>query len=227
MPKCRRATAGDAMNKQATIADINRYKIIAIVRGVTGEALVETAEALYEGGIRLLEITFDQTGKISATETAEMIAELCRRFAGRMRIGAGTVMTAEQARIAFEAGAEYMISPDTSREVIEETIRLGAVSIPGALTPTEVATAHAYGADFVKLFPAGDLGLSYIKSIRAPLAHIPMLAVGGVNEKNLGEFLSAGLSGVGIGSNIVNKKLIDNGDFAALTALAKQYTEQV
>ena len=215
------------MNKQATIADINRYKIIAIVRGVTGEALVKTAEALYEGGIRLLEITFDQTGKIAASETAGMIADLCRRFAGRMRIGAGTVMTAEQVRVAFEAGAEYMISPDTSREVIEETVRLGAVSIPGALTPTEVATAYAYGADFVKLFPAGDLGLSYIKSIRAPLAHIPMLAVGGVNEKNLGEFFSAGLSGVGIGSNIVNKKLIDSGDFAALAALAKQYTEQV
>ena len=227
MPKCRLATAGDMMNKQATIADINRYKIIAIVRGVTGEALVKTAEALYEGGIRLLEITFDQSGKIAATETAEMIADLCCRFSGRMSIGAGTVMTVEQVRAAFEAGAEYMISPDTSREVIEETCRLGAVSIPGALTPTEVATAYAYGADFVKLFPAGDLGLSYIKSIRAPLAHIPMLAVGGVNEKNLGEFLSAGLSGVGVGSNIVNKKLIDSGDFAALTALAKQYTEQV
>ena len=215
------------MDKQAIIADINRHKIIAIVRGITGETLVKTAEALYEGGIRLLEITFDQTGKISAAQTGEMIADLCRRFAGRMRIGAGTVMTAEQVRIAVAAGAEYMISPDTSREVIEETLRLGAVSIPGALTPTEVATAYAYGADFVKLFPAGELGLSYIKAIRAPLAHIPMLAVGGVNEKNIGEFLSAGLAGFGIGSNIVSKKLIDNGDFAALTALAKQYTEQI
>ena len=215
------------MDKQAIIADINRHKIIAIVRGITGETLVKTAEALYEGGIHLLEITFDQTGKISAAQTGEMIADLCRRFAGRMRIGAGTVMTAEQVRIAVAAGAEYMISPDTSREVIEETLRLGAVSIPGALTPTEVATAYAYGADFVKLFPAGELGLSYIKAIRAPLAHIPMLAVGGVNEKNIGEFLGAGLAGFGIGSNIVSKKLIDNGDFAALTALAKQYTEQI
>lgn len=215
------------MDKQAVIADINRYKIIAIVRGITGETLVKTAEALYEGGIRLLEITFDQTGKIPASETAEMIADLCRRFEGRMRIGAGTVMTAEQVRTAAAAGAEYMISPDTSREVIEETKRLGAVSIPGALTPTEVATAYAYGADFVKLFPAGELGLSYIKAIRAPLSHIPMLAVGGVNETNIGEFLDAGLAGFGIGSNIVSKKLIEKGDFAALTALAKQYTEQI
>ena len=215
------------MDKQAVIADINRYKIIAIVRGITGETLVKTAEALYEGGIRLLEITFDQTGKIPASETAEMIADLCRRFEGRMRIGAGTVMTAEQVRTAAAAGAEYMISPDTSREVIEETKRLGAVSIPGALTPTEVATAYAYGADFVKLFPAGELGLSYIKAIRAPLSHIPMLAVGGVNETNMGEFLGAGLAGFGIGSNIVSKKLIEKGDFAALTALAKQYTEQI
>ena len=215
------------MDKQAILTDINRYKIIAIVRGLTGETLVKTAEALYEGGIRLLEVTFDQTGKISPEETASMISDLCRRFAGRMRIGAGTVMTVEQVRIAVEAGAEYMISPDTSREVIEETKRLGAVSIPGALTPTEVATAYAYGADFVKLFPAGELGLSYIKAIRAPLSHIPMLAVGGVNEKNIGEFLAAGLAGFGIGSNIVSKKLIEQGDFAALTALAKQYTEQI
>lgn len=213
--------------REQVIADIRRNKIIAIVRGVTGEALVRTAEALYEGGIRLLEITFDQTGKIAAAETADMIRTLCRRFEGAMRIGAGTVMTAEQVAVAAEAGAEYMISPDTSEAVIKATLAAGAVSIPGALTPTEVAVAYGYGADFVKLFPAGELGLSYIKAIRAPLAHIPMLAVGGVNENNLSAFLDAGLAGVGVGSNIVDKKLIEKGDFAALTALALRYTEQI
>ena len=213
--------------REQVIADIKKNKIIAIVRGVTGEALIKTAEALYEGGIRLLEVTFDQTGKISEAETADMIRTLSRRFAGRMRIGAGTVMTAEQVAVAAEAGAEYMISPDTSEAVIKATLSAGAVSIPGALTPTEVAVAYGYGADFVKLFPAGELGLSYIKAIRAPLAHIPMLAVGGVNEDNLSQFFGAGLAGVGIGSNIVDKKLIDKGDFAALTALALRYTEQI
>ena len=213
--------------REQVIADIKKNKIIAIVRGVTGEALIKTAEALYEGGIRLLEVTFDQTGKISAAETADMIRTLSRRFAGRMRIGAGTVMTAEQVAVAAEVGAEYMISPDTSEAVIKATLAVGAVSIPGALTPTEVAVAYGYGADFVKLFPAGELGLSYIKAIRAPLSHIPMLAVGGVNEDNLSQFLGAGLAGVGIGSNIVDKKLIDKGDFAALTALALRYTEQI
>ena len=213
--------------REQVIADIKKNKIIAIVRGVTGEALIKTAEALYEGGIRLLEVTFDQTGKISEAETADMIRTLSRRFAGRMRIGAGTVMTAEQVAVAAEAGAEYMISPDTSEAVIKATLSAGAVSIPGALTPTEVAVAYGHGADFVKLFPAGELGLSYIKAIRAPLSHIPMLAVGGVNEDNLSQFLGAGLAGVGIGSNIVDKKLIDKGDFAALTALALRYTEQI
>ena len=213
--------------REQVIADIKKNKIIAIVRGVTGEALIKTAEALYEGGIRLLEVTFDQTGKISEAETADMIRTLSRRFVGRMRIGAGTVMTAEQVAVAAEAGAEYMISPDTSEAVIKATLSAGAVSIPGALTPTEVAVAYGYGADFVKLFPAGELGLSYIKAIRAPLSHIPMLAVGGVNEDNLSQFLGAGLAGVGIGSNIVDKKLIDKGDFAALTALALRYTEQI
>ena len=213
--------------REQVIADIKKNKIIAIVRGVTGEALIKTAEALYEGGIRLLEVTFDQTGKISEAETADMIRTLCRRFEGAMRIGAGTVMTAEQVAVAAEAGAEYMISPDTSEAVIKATLSAGAVSIPGALTPTEVAVAYGYGADFVKLFPAGELGLSYIKAIRAPLSHIPMLAVGGVNEDNLSQFLGAGLAGVGIGSNIVDKKLIDKGDFAAITALALRYTEQI
>ena len=211
------------MNKQATIADINRYKIIAIVRGVTGDALVKTAEALYEGGIRLLEITFDQTGKISATETADMIADLCRRFAGRMRIGAGTVMTAEQARIAFEAGAEYMISPDTSREVIEETVRLGAVSIPGALTPTEIKAAYDNGADFVKLFPAKIMGTEYVKQIVAPLPHIKLLAVGGIDESNIGEYLKAGCRGFALGAGIAGKDLVAAGNYAAITENAKRY----
>lgn len=213
--------------KNDVINLIARHKIIAIVRGIAKEQILPTARALYDGGIRLMEVTFDQTGKIPAAQTQEMISLIAREFEGKICPGAGTVMNAEQVRLAAEAGAQYMISPDTNEEVIRETVRLGLLSIPGALTPTEAAFAHRCGADFVKMFPAGELGLSYIKAVRTPLAHIKMLAVGGVDEKNLMDFINAGLCGVGIGSGIVKKSLIDAGEYDKLTLLAKAYTEQI
>lgn len=206
---------------------IRQYKLISIVRGLEKDELLKAAEALYEGGVRLLEVTFDQSGKIPDSVTAENIRLLRKTFEGRLFIGAGTVMNESQVLAAKEAGAEYIISPDVNEAVIKKTKELGMVSIPGALTPTEVVSAYTYGADFVKLFPAGDIGLSYIKSIKAPLSHIPMLAVGGVTIGNIRDFLDAGLSGVGIGSAIVNKSLIKNRDFEGLTELAREFTKQI
>ena len=206
---------------------IRQHKLIAIVRGFSGEELMGAAEALYLGGVRLLEVTFDQSGKIPDSETAENIRLLRNNFEGKLLIGAGTVMNESQVLAAKEAGAEYIISPDVNGAVIKKTKALGMVSIPGALTPTEIVTAYTLGADFVKLFPAGDLGLSYIKSVRAPLSHIPMLAVGGVSVNNIRDFLDTGISGVGIGSAIVNKSLIKNGDFEGLTELAREFTKQI
>lgn len=210
-----------------TIDFINTHKLIAIVRGLSGDTLLQTAAALYAGGVRLLEVTFDQTEKIPSSETANSIRTLCREFEGKLCIGAGTVMTETQVSIAAEAGARYIISPDTNEAVIKKTKALGLISIPGALTPTEIANAYAFGADYVKLFPAGDLGLVYIQSVRAPLAHIPMMAVGGVSVENIRSFLDAGLVGVGIGSAIVDKNLIRKGDFTGLEELARAFTSQI
>lgn len=139
-------------------------------------------------------------------------------------MGAGTVLTPEQVDRAFKAGAEYIISPDTNPEVIKRTVSLGLVSIPGALTPTEIQYAHACGADFVKLFPAGEMGISYIKAVTAPLNHIRLLAVGGVNEDNLADFFKAGIKGAGIGSNIIKKNLLEQKDFKGITKLAGLYS---
>ncbi|MBE5782030.1 MAG: bifunctional 4-hydroxy-2-oxoglutarate aldolase/2-dehydro-3-deoxy-phosphogluconate aldolase [Clostridiales bacterium] len=213
--------------KNQVIECIDRHKIIAIVRGLKKDQILPTAQALYDGGIRLMEVTFDQTGKIPASETQAMISAIAKEFEGKICPGAGTVMNAEQVRLAAEAGAQYIISPDTNEEVIKESVKLGLVSIPGALTPTEAAFAHRCGADYVKMFPAGELGLSYIKAVRAPLSHIKMLAVGGVDEKNLMDFIGAGLCGVGIGSGIVKKSLIDAGEYEKLTQLARAYTDQI
>lgn len=149
---------------------------------------------------------------------------LAEAMGDRMCIGAGTVMNRLQAETAIQSGARYIISPDTNPDVIEKTCSLGALSIPGALTPTEIAYAYRCGADYVKLFPAGTLGLKYIQAVCSPLSHIPMMAVGGIDDKNLNSFLSSGLAGVGIGSNLVNLAMIANGQFEALTRLAQKYT---
>ena len=123
------------------------------------------------------------------------------------------------------AGGQFVISPDSNKEVIVSTAAGGMVSIPGALTPTEALFAHRCGADFVKLFPVGDFGPGYVKAVHAPLNHIPLLAVGGVNEKNIGAFLNAGAVGVGVGGNLVNKQWIAAGEFEKITALAKEFMQ--
>ena len=174
-----------------------------------------------------MEITYDATGKVSDQETARNIELLATQFEGRMYIGAGTVIRENQVELTKKAGGQFIISPDTFEGVIEKTRELDMVSMPGALTPSEIQSAHRMGADFVKLFPIVNLGLSYVKAVKAPLSHIKLLAVGGVDENNMTDFLSAGISGFGIGANIVNKKLIEAGKFDEITKLAKRYTEML
>ena len=209
------------------IEAIEKEKIIAIVRGVSKEKLVPLAQAMYEGGIRLVECTFDASGKMSDSENAENIKMLAEHFEGKMLVGAGTVLTKEQVELTQKAGGRFIISPDTNPEVIRKTKELGLVSIPGALTPTEAVTAHSAGADFVKLFPITSMGSRYIKDLKAPLSNIKFLAVGGIDEKNMNEYFEAGASGIGIGSGIINKKMIENNDFEGITSLAKAYTENI
>lgn len=206
---------------------IREAAIIAIIRGVEREKLPPLLDALAAGGIRFAEITFDQTGKTGDTETAQNIADLKKHMAGRMHVGAGTVMTIGQADRAMEAGAEFLISPNVNPEVIRHTVAAGCVSIPGAMTPTEAATAYENGADFVKIFPADTLGLPYIKALMAPLAHIPFLAVGGVNDRNIGDFLAAGVVGVGVGAALTPKEWIANESYQQITELANRYCNAV
>jgi len=211
--------------RENTIQQILESKIIVIVRGVAREDLIPLTEAMYAGGIRLLELTYDAAGKIPAEETAENIRMLSEHFAGRMLIGAGTVLNKKQVELTKDAGGKFIISPDTCPDVIAHTVRLGLVSIPGALTPTEMQNAHRAGADFIKVFPTDALGLSYLKAVMAPLSHLKMLAVGGVNAENIREYMSAGVCGAGIGSGIVNKKLIAAHDWNGITESAKRYTD--
>ncbi|MCI5756504.1 MAG: bifunctional 4-hydroxy-2-oxoglutarate aldolase/2-dehydro-3-deoxy-phosphogluconate aldolase [Firmicutes bacterium] len=210
------------MKNQIT-AKIKEEKIIAIIRHLGAKDAEALCEALYKGGIRLAEITFDPAGTIPAEETAKTISVLRDKFAGKMLIGAGTVLDMDYARIAIGAGAEFIISPNTDPDVIRYTKECGRVSIPGAMTPTEVVSAYRAGADFVKVFPSDTLGLKFIKALRAPLPHIPLIPTGGINTGNIADFLSAGAAAVGIGSNLSRNDLVKAGRLDEITALAEEY----
>ena len=207
-----------------TLEFIQENKVITICRKVYGEDLLRLAAALYEGGVKLIEVTFDQADPDCVEKTAEAIRSLCAAFGDRMMFGAGTVLTREQVKAAAEAGARYIISPNTDASVILFTKELGLVSIPGAMTPSEIITAHNLGADIVKLFPAGELGLGYIKAVRGPLGFIPMSAVGGVQPENVADFLSAGVCGFGVGSPLVVPSAVRSGDDAVILARARAFT---
>ena len=213
--------------REQTINAIEKEKLIVIVRGVERERLIPLAEAMYAGGIRLLELTYDASGKKSDEETAADICLLSEHFGKRMLIGAGTVLSEKQAELTKKAGGKFIISPNTDKAVIAKTRALEMVSIPGALTPTEVQTAHLAGADFVKLFPLDAMGADYLKAISAPLSHIRFLAVGGINLNNIATYKKAGAKGFGIGSNIVKKDWIREGRFEEISTLARAYVDAV
>ena len=209
--------------REAIIQKVLDKKIVAIVRGVYGQDALDLASALYAGGIELLEVTFDQSKPESLNRTSDTVKLLCRELGDKMYFGAGTVTTIEMLNLAKEAGAGFIVSPDCTPEVIKATVEAGMVSMPGAMTPTEILTAYRAGADFVKVFPTAGLGSAYIKAVRGPLNHIRLLAVGGVNEKNIADFLAAGCVGAGVGGNLVNKNWIANGEWDKITALAREF----
>jgi len=210
--------------RETIIQQILDQKLIAIVRGLEERHIVPLAGALLAGGISLIEVTFNQADPDSFAHTARAIAAIRETYGEAVSAGAGTVMTARQLRMAYDAGAQFIISPNADPAVIAETRALGLVSLPGCMTPTECAAAHGYGADFIKVFPAGVLGPAYIKALKAPLGHLKFLAVGGVDAGNIPDFLRAGALGFGVGGSLVDQKRIAAGQFEEITQLAREYT---
>lgn len=202
---------------------MKQYRITAILRGIDREHLEPVVEALYAGGIRLLEITFNQGSATRLEDTAAAIARVKEIYGDRLHVGAGTVMSVEEVAAAHRAGAEFILAPNVDEPVIRAAVDRGLCAIPGAMTPTEIAGAYNAGAQIIKLFPAGNLGLGYCKAVMAPLNHIPMIAVGGVDQHNLPSFLKAGFLGAGIGSNLTDRRLIQAGDYQGLKALAEEF----
>ncbi|WP_227013533.1 bifunctional 4-hydroxy-2-oxoglutarate aldolase/2-dehydro-3-deoxy-phosphogluconate aldolase [Paenibacillus psychroresistens] len=210
------------MNKQATLMDqLKMTPIIAILRGIAETKADATAQALADGGIVFLEVTLNTEGAL------QMIARIKETQGQRMRIGAGTVLNLAMAKEAAAAGAEYFLSPNLNEDVIYYGLEHGIDVYPGVMTPTEIVRAFEAGAPAVKVFPMGSLGLNYLKEIRAPLNHIPMIATGGVDLNNINEFLDAGAIAVGLGSNLMDKKHLQAGDFEAIEQRARAFVNKV
>ena len=212
--------------RENIIKAIEENKIIAIMRGVEPEKAVKVARALSKGGIKLVEVTFNQKSKDGFKDTLNAIQAI-KENCPDMIVGAGTVLSIKQVDLAKQAGATYIVSPDADEDVIAYTVKCDMVSLPGAYTATEAKRAHNAGADFVKLFPCIEGSIAYLKAMKAPLSHIKFLAVGGVNVDNAKAFIDAGAVGIGVGSSLINKELIEREDWKGLTQLAKNFVEQV
>lgn len=213
--------------KQETLNLIESTGLIVIVRGAEADTLIPLAESLSEGGIRLMEITYDMSGKTDDSAIAAGIETLSKRFGDRMLIGAGTVMNERQVELTEAAGGRFILSPDFDPAVVESTLRRGLVSIPGVFTPTEAAAAHKLGADFVKLFPVNTVGADYIRMLKAPLSAVKFIAVGNIDINTAPEYIAAGAAAVSVGGAVARRDLIDAGDYAALAKNAAAFTDVI
>ena len=203
---------------------IRETKLVAILRGVPAEKADGVVDALLAGGVRVLEFTFDHTRPDCVAENAAKIRQAVLNFGHRAVVGCGTALTVEEVEAAKEAGASLVVTPNVNEAVIRKARDLFMAAMPGALTPTEIEAAWRFGADIVKLFPAGEMELSYIRAVRGPLSHIPLAAVGGVQPENVADFLSAGICGFGVGGPLVLKDAVKSGDYGAIEERARAFT---
>jgi 2-dehydro-3-deoxyphosphogluconate aldolase/(4S)-4-hydroxy-2-oxoglutarate aldolase len=210
------------MDKSAVRSRILEIGIIPVIRAATAELAMSAARAVAEGGIPIAEMTMTVPGAIDA------IAKLKAAVGDQVLIGAGTVLDAETAARCLDAGAEFIVSPGFDRETVEFAKSKGVLMMAGSLTPSEVITAWKAGSDFVKIFPCGNVGgASYIKALKAALPQVPMVPTGGVNASTAAAFLQAGASALGIGGELVSAKAMAAGDWAAITAAARELVAAV
>ncbi|MGZ5191761.1 MAG: bifunctional 4-hydroxy-2-oxoglutarate aldolase/2-dehydro-3-deoxy-phosphogluconate aldolase [Flavisolibacter sp.] len=197
------------------------HKIVSIIRGADPKDVLDIAEALFEGGIRLLEVTLNSKAAL------KLISELNKKMEGKMQIGAGTVLNVIDAANAIDAGAKFIISPIVDLETIRYTNQNKAVSIPGAFTPTEIHYAYHNGGDIIKVFPASS-NYNYIKEIRGPLPNIPLMPTGGINVENISAFVKAGAVAFGIGTALVDTKRQVTDDYLkAIKQKAEQFVQAI
>ena len=208
------------MTKDEVLSALKSGGIIPVIRAASADAAVRTSEALVAGGIATLEITMTVPDALRAMR---LVSE---RLGADVLLGAGTVTTTRMAADALDAGARFLVSPCVVADVIALARDRGVAILPGALTPTEVFTAHTLGGDIVKVFPASAVGgPAYLRALKGPFPYIDLCPTGGVNLDTIGEFIKAGAVAVGVGGELVLKGAIQAGEFGRITDLARRYVE--
>jgi 2-dehydro-3-deoxyphosphogluconate aldolase/(4S)-4-hydroxy-2-oxoglutarate aldolase len=210
------------MNKATAIEKVVKTGLIPIVRASSSGEALKVMDAICAGGVATVEVTMTVPGALKVLE------QMADKLGDRVLLGAGTILDPETARAAILAGAQFLVSPNLDVKVIEVARRYSCISVPAGLTPTEIVTAWEAGADFVKVFPCNAMGgASYIRSIRGPLPQIEVIPTGGVNLETIGEFLKAGAAAVGVGTEMVNRKAVQEGRFDVITENARKFVEAV
>ena len=210
------------MPKQAILSTIREIGLVPVVRTPSAESAVKAIEAIYEGGIRLAEVTMTVPGAVRVLE------KLAAHFGDRMLLGAGTVLDPETCRVCMLAGAQFFVTPALNFKTIEMAHRYSKPISPGALTPTEVLAAWDAGADIVKIFPCDNVGgPKYMKALKGPFPQIEMIPTGGVSLTTAGDFLKAGACAVAVGGELIDSKTIKEGNYAIFTERARRFLDAV
>ena len=210
------------MNSTEVVLRIKELGIVPIVRTKDAESAIRAVEAICEGDIPCAEITMTVDGAIRALE------RVADKLGDRIILGAGTVLDPETARACMLAGAEFFVTPSLNIKTIEMAKRYSKAAFPGALTPTEIVTAWQAGADAIKVFPCSALGgAKYIKALKGPFPHIEFVPTGGVNLETVGDFLAAGCCAVGVGSDLIDNKTIQEGKYEVFVERARQFRQKI
>lgn len=209
-------TAAKSTTARAQLVDeITAIGGVAVIRMQDADKLIHVAAALKEGGIGAIEVTMTVPNAIAVIE------QVARAMGDDILLGVGTVVDAQTAHDAINAGARYVVSPVFKPEIIDAAHKHGAPAMPGCFTPTEAQLAHEAGADVIKVFPANIVGMAFFKAVKAPLPHLKLMPTGGVSLTNAGDWIRAGACAVGVGSALLDKQAIAEGNYAKLTENAR------
>lgn len=210
------------MKTEDVLKLIGAVGIIPVIRATNADEAVCAVEAVLAGGIPVVEIT------MTVPNAAAVIGQVASRYGDQVLVGAGTVLTSEQAKMCLDAGAEFIVSPGLSLAVLTTVQSCGKLAIPGALTPTELMNAREQGAKLIKIFPCGSLGgPKYLKSLKAPFPNVSLIPTGGVNASNAAEYLASGAFALGVGAELVDAAAIREGKSAKIVAAARELVETV
>lgn len=205
---------------ESTAEIIERVGLIPVLRAKNAKQAHAVVDAMIAGGVTVVEVTMTVPGAV------DLLRDLKQEYGSQLLLGSGTVTTAKETEATIEAGAEFVVSPSLHPDVIAATKAAGKLSVPGALTPTEVITAHRAGADYVKIFPCSAMGgAPYLKALLAPFPHLKLIPTGGVTVATAETFLKAGARALGVGSDLVNLAAIEEGKPEVITQTAKAYLQ--